>query len=175
MSQVEFSRTVRIDTIGTVPRALQVEADEAERAALARRFDLPSLDRLQADVDVSRGAGEIIASGRIQAEVTQRCVVTAEPVSARIDEPFAVRFRPPPAAGSPEEEIELAEEELDVMFTDGALIDVGEAVAQTLALNLDSYPRAPGAETALQEAGVKDEGEAGPFGALAALKEKLGK
>jgi hypothetical protein len=40
------------------------------------------------------------------------------------------------------------------MFYDGAMIDVGEAVAQTLALNLDPYPRAPDAGDALREAGV---------------------
>ena len=76
-----------------------------------------------------------------------------------------------PAA--PEEEVELSESEMDVVFHDGAAIDVGEAVAETLSLGLDPYPRAPGADEALKAAGVKSEEEAGPFAALAGLRDKL--
>ena len=54
---------------------------------------------------------------------------------------------------------------------------LGEAVAQTLLLGLDPYPRSPAAEAALRDAGVKSEEEAraesSPFAALAALKGKL--
>ena len=173
MSETEFSRTVRADTIGAEPKLLHLAAEESERAALARRFALVALDRLEADVEVSRGSADIVARGRVRATAAQRCVATGEPVTAEIDEGFTVYFRPPPASG--EEEIELGEEEMDVIFTDAGQVDVGEAVAQTLALHLDPYPRAPGAEAALKAAGVKDESEAGPFGALAGLKDKLGK
>ncbi len=172
MSAAEFSRTVRADTIGAEPKRLHVAAEEAERAALAKRFALVSLDRLEADVEVSRGA-DIVARGRVRATAAQSCVATGEPVTAVIDEDFTVYFRPPPAGG--EEEVELGEDEMDVIFTEAGQVDVGEAVAQTLALHLDPYPRAPGADAALKTAGVKDESEAGPFGALAELKDKLGK
>jgi hypothetical protein len=64
---------------------------------------------------------------------------------------------------------------MDVVFYDLAAIDVGEAVAETLLLSLDPYPRAPGAEAALRAAGVKGEEEAGAFGALAGLRDKLKK
>jgi uncharacterized metal-binding protein YceD (DUF177 family) len=171
----ELSRPVRTDTIGAQPRVVQVVADEAERAALARRFSIAAIDSLEAEVSVARAEQDIVATGRIRAAVVQSCVVTGEPVPARVDETFAVRFRPEPAAGAtPDEEIELGEEEMDVIFHDGALVDVGEAVAQTLALNLDPYPRAPQSAEALREAGVQDEAQAGPFGKLAALKDKLG-
>ena len=175
MTEVEFSRPLRTDTIGAEARHLHVEAEETERAALAKRFGLASLDRLEADVQVARGTADIIAHGQVRAAVNQSCVVTGDPVPATIDESFTVRFRPPPESGGGEEEVELGEEEMDVIFSEAGLIDLGEAVAQTLALYLDPYPRAPDAETALKEAGVKDEGEAGPFGALAGLKDKLGK
>lgn len=175
MSETEFSRTVRDDTIGVEPKRMHIEAGEAERQALARRFGLLALDRLDSDVEVNRTTSGIVASGRVRASVRQSCVATGEPVAAEIDEEFTVHFRPPPESGGGEEEIELAEEEMDVIFTDGGLVDVGEAAAQTLALHLDPYPRALGAEAALKEAGVKGEGEAGPFGALAALKDKLAK
>ncbi len=175
MNETEFSRTVRDDMIGVEPKRMHIEAEEAERQALARRFGLVALDRLDSDVEVSRATSDIVARGRVRASVRQSCVATGEPVETEIDEEFTVHFRPPPESGGAEEEVELGEDEMDVIFTDAGLVDVGEAAAQTLALHLDPYPRAPGAEAALREAGVKDEGEAGPFGALAALKDKLGK
>ena len=95
---------------------------------------------------------------------------------AAVEEAFRVEFRPLPAGGRPEEEIELGEGELDVVFYEGGAVDLGEAVAQTLLLALDPYPRSPAAEAALREAGVKSEEEAriesSPFAALAALKGK---
>jgi len=173
MSEPEFSRTVRADTIGATPREMNLSANPAERKALARRFGVEAIEALTAEAFLTRSTHDVIATGRVTAEVVQSCVVSGAPVPARVEEEFAVRFRPEAGETGAEEEIELAEDELDVMFHDGALIDVGEAVAQTLALNLDPYPRATGAGETLKEAGVLEEGEAGPFGALAELRDKL--
>ena len=49
-------------------------------------------------------------------------------------------------------------------------IDLGAAIADTLGLAIDPYPRSAGADAALKEAGVLSEAEAGPFAALAKLK-----
>ena len=49
MTAPEFSRPVRIDTIGEAPRGLAVEAEEVERINLARRFGLIAIDRLAAE------------------------------------------------------------------------------------------------------------------------------
>ncbi len=171
----EFSRTVRIDTLGASPRRLEIEADEGERQALARRFGLVEISRLAAEVEVSRNNDEVRARGQLQAEVAQSCVATTQRVDSSLEEPFDLLFRPRPEAVGPEEEIELSEGELDVIFHGGAAVDIGEAVAETLSLGLDPYPRAPGAEQALKAAGIKSEEEAGPFGALAALRDKLKK
>ena len=175
MSEPEFSRSVRADMIGTAPKTMRIAAEPAERQALARRFGLLELGRLEAEVNIVRGTPDIMVSGTFSAEVWQACVVSGEAVRARIEEPFEVLFRPEPESGGGDEEVELPENELDVIFYDGAMVDAGEAVAQSLALALDPYPRAHEAAEALKEAGVKDESEAGPFGALAALKDKLGK
>ncbi|MGQ0590911.1 MAG: YceD family protein [Sphingosinicella sp.] len=174
MTAPEFSRPVPLDTIGEAPRRVAIEADEAERAVLAARFGLVAIDRLAAEAELVRTGTDVAATGRIEAAVTQACVATGAPVEARIDEPFSIRFQPLPESG-PDEEIELGENELDVTFYEGGAIDLGEAAAETLALALDPYPRSPDAETALKQAGVQSEEEAGPFGALAALRGKLGK
>ncbi|MET1110306.1 MAG: DUF177 domain-containing protein [Allosphingosinicella sp.] len=173
----EFSRLYRLDALSDEPRQVGIEADPDERSALARRFGLVALDTLAAEAELHRSGEAVTAVGALRARVTQSCVASAEPVEAEVAEDFRVEFRPSPAGGGPEEEIELGEGELDVVFYEGGAIDLGEAVAQTLLLGLDPYPRAPAAETALREAGVKSEeearAEASPFAALKALKGKL--
>jgi uncharacterized metal-binding protein YceD (DUF177 family) len=170
----EFSRPVPVDSLGGTPRALAVAADEGERAALARRFGLVAVGRLSAEARLSRGGETVIAEGRLSATVTQSCIAGGAPVEQAVEEEFRIEFRPHPEA-APEDEVELSEAEMDVVFYGGAAIDLGEAMAETLALSLDPYPRSAEAEAALREAGVKGEEEAGPFAALAALKDGLGK
>lgn len=175
MTAPEFSRTVRVDTLGQVPRSLAVEADEAERAALAKRFGFVELTRLSADVDLSRREERVAARGTLRAALTQSCVATGEPVPEEVEEAFAIEFRPHPQGAGGEEEIELGEGEMDVVFFDGAMVDIGEAVAETLSLAVDPYPRSLEAGQALRAAGVKSEDEAAadssPF---AVLKGKTG-
>lgn len=176
MTAPEFSRPVRIDTIGDQPRTVSIEAGPEERVAVAARFGLLGLDRLEADLSLTRTGDEIAARGTLQAEVVQACVASAAPVPAMLAAPFDILFRPQPAPGHADEEIELGESELDVVFYDSGEIDLGEAVAETLALSLDPYPRSAEAEAILREAGVKAEGdeEKGPFAAaLAGLRDKL--
>ena len=175
MTNPEFSRPVRIDTIGEGPRRLGVEAEEVERISLARRFGLVAIDRLAADLTLSSKGSDVALSGNLSAKVVQACVATGEPLEATLEIPFSLLFRPQPVATGQEEEIELGEDELDVIFYDSAAIDVGEAVAETLLLNLDPYPRAPGAEETLRQAGVKSEEDAAPPGPLAGLGDLLKK
>lgn len=175
MTTPEFSRTVRLDTLGSAPRTLSIEAKPAERAALAKRFGLVALDRLTAEIALTRKGDEVTATGTLRADATQSCAASGEPVPESVEEAFTILFRSLPQGGTPEEEIELAAGELDVVFYDSAMVDVGEGAAETLALALNPYPRSPAADEALKAAGVKSEEEAGPFAALAALKDKLGK
>ena len=170
----EFSRTVRLDTIGGSARAIEIGANEAERAALAKRFGLVSIGHLSSELTLVRRGDEVAASGRLKASVVQSCIATEEAVPAEIDEPFDILFRPHPKSGG-DEEIEIGGSDLDVVFYDSAMIDIGEAAAETLALSLDPYPRSAAAEQALREAGVRSEDEAKPAGALAGLKDLLGK
>lgn len=173
MSAPEFSRPFRIDAIGEGARAVAIEADETERTALARRFALLGLERLTARATLARAGEAVLADGTLTAAATQACVATGEPVPAAIEAPFALRFVPDSDEGEAEE-IELAESDLDVIGYVGGSIDLGEAVAQTLALALDPFPRCADADATLREAGVLAEGEAGPFAALRALKDRLG-
>jgi uncharacterized metal-binding protein YceD (DUF177 family) len=169
----EFSRLVRLDTLGTQPRAIAVEADEAERGALALRFDLVALDRLEASAECVRDGDAVDVTGALVGEVIQSCVASGEPVPARIAEPFRVRFMPAPSLESDVEEMELSAGDCDIVAYSGGAVDLGEAVAETLALALDPFPRSPKAAEALRAAGVLSEEDAGPFAALKGLKDRL--
>ncbi len=170
----EFSRPVRIDTLGAGDRTIAITADPAECAALAGRFGLLSLESLSAEAVLRREGDVVLAEGRIRAAVEQACVASGAPVPAAIDEAFTLRFVP---EGEEVEEIELDAEDFDTIGYEGAAIDLGEAVAETLALSLDPFPRSPDSDAVLKAAGVlsEDEVETGPFAALKALKDKLSK
>lgn len=174
MTAPEFSRLERIDTIGEGARNVSITANAAECAALAARFGLLSVDRLEATFRVQRDATGVVARGEVRAAVVQACSVTDDALPVTINEDLALRFVTEQEAAA-EEEIELDLDALDTMPYDGAAIDLGEAAAETMALALDPFPRGPSAAAALRAAGVLSEEEAKPAGALAGLKHLLAK
>ena len=170
---VEFARPQRVDTIGDDARTIEVDADAQERAALAKRFDLIGIERLTGKFTIRRDAAGIVAEGRVEAAVTQACSITGDPLPVTVDEPVALRFVAEEDSG--QDEVELGDSDIDVIPYDGGTIDLGEVAAETMALALDPFPRGPNAEVVLKEAGVLSEEQAGPFGVLAGLKDRLGK
>jgi len=165
-----FAHDLRIDQIRDGDR-LDLVADDAERGAVAKRLGLGSIERLEAHVTLDRKGELVIAHGRLVASLEQSCIVTGEPLTAHVDEAFELAFVREPTPSAPDEEIELGAGDCDTVFYDGASIDVGGALADTLALSLDPYPRSASADAALKEAGILTEIEASPFAALAALKK----
>ncbi|MCL6679355.1 DUF177 domain-containing protein [Sphingomonas sp. RG327] len=166
----DFGHALKLDSLRDGER-LDLVADEKERAAVCDRLRLRSLDRLEAHVTLSRDGPRVHAEGRLKAMLEQSCVATGDPVPERIDEAFEVQFLPEPKEGRAEQEVELGAEDCDTVFYDGGSVDLGAAIADTLALSTNPYPRSPEAEAALQQAGVISEAEAGPFAALAKLKK----
>ncbi len=168
MTAPEFSRRFAIDRIGSAPQAETIAADQAERAALCARFGWLSLERLEAEVVLVAGASGIDAKGRLRATLEQACVATGDPVAETVDESFELRFvteiEAPEDGG-----IDVVPDEVDVMPVDDGAIDLGEAVAQTLALALDPYPRSAGADAVVARLGAE---EAGPFAGLKDLLKR---
>jgi uncharacterized metal-binding protein YceD (DUF177 family) len=166
----DFAHRIAIDSIRDGMR-VDLVADEQERQAIAQRLGLVSLERLEAHASFEKEGQRIRARGRIRASLEQSCVATGDPVAEHIDEPFDLVFLPEPADGAPDQEIQLGEADCDVVFYDGGAIDLGSAIADTLAVAMNPYPRSAGADAALKEAGVLSESQAGPFSALAKLKK----
>jgi uncharacterized metal-binding protein YceD (DUF177 family) len=161
---VEFRRPVPLMRLGSEPFRQHIAATEAEREALARRFDLLSLDRLEAEVELLREpAGTILLSAAFEAAFAQECIVTLDPVAAQVSERFRLRY------GTPETEDEAPAGDDDPAFEPfgGDIIDIGEAVAQEFSLALPPFPRAPDAAIDIDASEDDDEG---PFAALAKLR-----
>ena len=170
------------DLAGLVGRQIDRAASDAERAAIAGAFDLLSLDSFEID-GVFRREGEEgwRFDGEVRAAFAQRCVVTLEPAPARIAEPVERRWRPgapdPFAAPAAELDVSPDDEDPPEPFRDG--VDLGAVALETLALCLDPYPRAEGAEFAPisampQGAAPVGDEERKPFAALAALRKSMG-
>ncbi len=140
----ELSRLLRVADLGALPYAITIEAKPAERAALARRFDLIELAALTATLSAAKDAGGVRVTGRVAASGTQACGLSGAPIPFRLDEVVDLRFAT--VARVPGEEIELSDADLDIIEIDGDSIDLGEAAAQTFGLALDPYPRAAGAD-----------------------------
>ncbi|MEO6552874.1 MAG: DUF177 domain-containing protein [Croceibacterium sp.] len=149
---------------------MAIEAEEAEREALARRFGLVGIGRLVADVALDRNGETVDARGRFAADVIQSCAVSAEDFAVAIAGPVAFRFVPARPDHAPGVEIDLAAEDYDEIEYTGTVVDLGEAVAQSLALAIDPFATGPAADAARRSAGL-GEGREGPFAALAGLKK----
>lgn len=171
----EFSRVVRADQVKRLTGSQHIAADAAERAALVERFGLSSLDRLEADYELAEEGGAIIARGRVRATLAQPCVATGVAVPEEIDGELLLRFIEERMDVEPDEELELDADDYDIIGYDGQAIDMGEAVAETMALLMAPYPRSPQADSFLKDAGVLSEEQASPFAALLSMKDKGGK
>jgi len=160
MSTPEFARLVPLTRVGNEPYRQQIAASEAERDALAQRFELLSLDRLTADVELAREpAGTILLIASFEAVFEQECIVTCDPVAGTVAERFQLRY------GWPEAEDDVPSGEDDPAFEPltGEAIDIGEAVAQEFSLALPPFPRVADAVVEINDA---EASEGGPFAVL---------
>ena len=169
-SPPEFSRSIDLRQITEAPARIEATADE--RAALAARFGLVAIDRLAAAVTLINEAGTVTGTGRLQAAWTQPCAISGEDLPQVADEPIAFRFVPASRAHAPEEEVELSERDCDEIEYAGTAFDLGEAVAQSLALAIDPFATGPQADEARKAAGIATEAQSGAFAALANLNLK---
>ena len=164
----EFSRRVDGLRLAAGGEISEIAAKPEERAGLARRFDLVSLDRLEAKVRLTPLPGGFYRlAASFEAELAQACTVTLEPVPSRIAESFTLTYGPAENAG----EIVLDGETEPVEPLDDGIIDIGEAVAQQLSLALDPFPRAPGAAIEMETIVSDELPKESPFAALARLKK----
>ena len=148
-----ISRPIDITSIRSDGSAFHVETSEAERAALAERFEIPAIASLTADFVLRKKGPHVRVTGEVFGRFTQVCILTLEPFETDFRESVDVGF----------------EEEAPDQIVDG-IIDVGALAGEFTALALDPYPRKPGAIFDFKDKKDIEDEKPAPFGALASLK-----
>ncbi len=170
-----FSRLVTLKSLGGKERAYNIEASSDERRALSVLLKILGLQSLTASIVLTPGEkGQLCLAGEVTAHPIQTCVLTLEPVASTIESKIDRLFTSEPEKFAPQEgEIEKA---VSPSLLPGGIIDLGEVAAEQLALDLDPFPRTPGAVfkgySTDNFIGEEDNKGRNSFAALAALKEK---
>lgn len=156
-------------------RALDLtrEADAAERALIAAHLDVLSCERFKVHYSLrALDRGRAALSGKLEADITQSCVVTLEPVVSRLGGPFALELWPAdelPAIGdgaiNP-----LADDEPESI--ENGTIDVGRIVLDCLADLIEPYPRQTGAALSWTDDKAAASPSQGPFAKLRNFGER---
>jgi len=143
---------------------------EDECEALAANAGIEAVTSLTARGEVRPWADGVEVEISFAADVVQACVLTLEPVADHVVGEFTRRYSPS-VQGSEAGEVDLSPDEDDppeLLKADA--IDLGPAVAEELILDLNPYPRAPGAS--LPTEAIDEGAGASPFAVLERLKPK---
>jgi uncharacterized metal-binding protein YceD (DUF177 family) len=136
--RLEFSRPLLVARVPAGGSYEKLKADAKECERLAKRLDVKAIHALTAELKVRpwRGRG-LQLGGFAKVDIEQISVVSLEEFRQSLTIEVERYFLP--RAPNPDEE-------LDVDVIENDVIDLGEVVAETLALELDPYPRKPGEE-----------------------------
>lgn len=167
-----WKHVIRLSDLARGPISATLEPDAETRAAIAKEVGLESLPALRGQLSVRPWLDGAEISGRFTAVVEQICGVTLDPFETELKGEFLVQAVP---AGSPnapadseggEVEMDLeAPDPPDVLKSDD--IDLAGYLVEHLALEIDPFPRKPGAEFDYQP----DTPEESPFAVLKRLKD----
>jgi uncharacterized metal-binding protein YceD (DUF177 family) len=155
-----LSRLVSVYDLPAEGTEVVVETTPEEREALAREFKLPALQALTATLHLSGTPRRVHVTGRVEARVTQVCVVTLDPFDSDVQEAVEVDFAVPGTGAQ-----KHGEDPPDEIVN--GKIDLGALTAEFFALSLDPYPRKPGVDFTFE---TPDDRAESPFAALSKRK-----
>ena len=180
----EFTIPIKIAELPSSGLDIRRTLEEPQRQRLADRLAVKTLNKFAIDINIridNNKSVRVAVEGRLEATVEQSCSVTLEPVISKFSIPVSLIFE--------ERALELTNlhEEIDAEEHDppeqmiGGQFDAGDTLIQLLAVEINPFPRKPGASIeSMSEAGARlepiQESETdNPFATLAALKDKLEK
>jgi hypothetical protein len=144
-----WAEPVRLSQVSERPVHRRIAADQAARSDIARQLGLDRVDVLEAELTIARWLDGVEIRGRWNADIEQTCGVTLEPLPSGLEGDFKVRILPQGSPNAPEDPVEEvvvepdAEDPPDILA--GDMIDLGAYVVEHLALEIDPFPRKPGA------------------------------
>lgn len=154
------------------PLSVRLEPDAAERAKIAHDLGLESLPALGAELTIRAWLDGAVIAGGFHAVVEQVCSVSLEPFQQPLAGDIAVRLLPRTSPNVPSEgggELDYDPNAPDPPdLIEGEAIDLAAYVVEHLALELDPFPRKPGAQFEFQPSMDEDS----PFAALKRLKDE---
>lgn len=180
---IEFSRPRSAVNLPADGRTFTAVASAEECIALAGRIGVLAVEdvRIEGVLKPRSRSKQVVLTASLTARVTQSCVITLEPVVNVIDTAFERVFEFGIADewarfGDTSRDVVLGSPEIDAAdpIVDD-VIDVGEAAAEQLALEVDPFPRVPGAvfDPPAPELGDQDApGAKNPFAALNSLRKR---
>jgi uncharacterized metal-binding protein YceD (DUF177 family) len=174
-----LTHSYNLARLGNAGDDVRFAAGEGERAGIAKWSGIPSVERLEVRARIKKlEANRFGLTFDLEAEVTQSCVVTLEPVPAQIRRSFGRELvfvgrrdqadkgdKGPESKAAlidPEEAEEGPEEITSLHF------DLAAPALEEFALALDPYPRRPGVQFAPQSGETTPSNN--PFAVLKGLK-----
>jgi uncharacterized metal-binding protein YceD (DUF177 family) len=167
-----ITHSYNLARLGNAGDVVRIEADEAQRAAIAALAGVLSLSRFAATVALKKSSpSRFLLNFRLEAEVTQACVVTLEPVAASIVRDFTreLHFLGTGRRLPEDADLDLAvSDEEEPEEIESLHYDLAGPLVEEFLLALDPYPRRPGVE--FDAAGHADAPPESPFAVLKSLK-----
>ena len=177
----EFSRIVLVSELGDAALRQDLTASAPECAALAKRFDVKGIASLDAQVTLTLLPNkDVRVDASFKAQLQQTCSVTLQPMKTKVKAEFTMTYSP-----QADEFLGHDEEDLDTPDTLAEppeplideKIDIGEAIAEQFALEIDPFPRVKGTVFDGYSTGRKGAANAplekkNPFAVLSQLKTK---
>ena len=148
-----------------------LEAGEPERARIARELTLLDCSHLDADLRLKPWFDGVELSGTWNARIAQACGVSLERLDQTLSGEFLVHVVPQGSLHAPGPDhvgdIDFDAQEPPDVSADGC-IDLAGYVVEQLALEIDPFPRKPGAEFLPPSA----DPEFSPFAVLKRLRQE---
>lgn len=170
-ADVTWPLSLKLHELSHGPVRLTLSPDADQRTAISKELGLRSLPAFTASVTAKPWLDGVELSGRFNAVVEQVCGISLDPFEQMIEGRIDVRAVP---NGSPhavpdeggEQDLALdAPDPPDLLERD--VVDVSGYVLEHLALEIDPFPRKPGAAFDY----LPPEAETSPFAALKKLTE----
>ena len=140
--------SIRLNEVGRTGLSMDLAADEAVRGRIAESLDLVALNAFTAVLAIKPWLDGAEIAGRWSADITQTCGVTLDPFDTALAGSFTVRVVPAGSLHAPTEDSEAivdpeADDPPDVL--EDGVIDLGAYLVEHLTLEVDPFPRKPGA------------------------------